>query len=133
MSLRLTLKERPSRFKSKALPKTLFNLKKLPKKLEGIGSIINKRIQLNLSGRLLKKRTGTLHDSWIFDVKANAHGYRLTISSDVVYAAIHNFGGFSGRNHATKIKKTSYVDKAVIQTKLRVRALLKQYMLRIFR
>lgn len=128
-----TIKTKPTGFKSRALPKTLFNLKKLPQKLEGIGSIINKRIKINLSGRLLKKRSGDLHDSWTFDVKANAHGYRLTIGSDIAYAAIHNFGGFSGRNHATKIKKTRYVDKAVIQTKLKVRALLRDYLVKIFR
>lgn len=133
MSFKLNMKARPRGFKSVKLPNALKNLQKIPLQLERIGSLINKRIKLNLSGRLLNKRTGVLHDSWQFEVKAQSIGWRLTIWSEVAYAAIHNFGGFAGKNHASKIKKTRYLDKAVIQTKQQVRALLKKYVVKIWR
>ena len=37
------------------------------------------------------------------------YGANVNIGGTVIYARIHNFGGFTGRNHATKIKKRQFV------------------------
>lgn len=129
----LKITARPHGFKSIALQNTLRNLGKLPTTLAHVGDLVNKRIKQNLSGRILRKRTGKLHDSWDWEMTAINAGWRLTIGSDVVYAAIHNFGGWTGRGHKTKIKKTRYVDRAILASKAKIRSIFRNYMARLTR
>ncbi len=123
----------PKGFKSLMLKKMLNNLPKIPKELAKVGKAINDEIKRNLSGRILQRRSSDLYNSWQWAVSAHNSGWRLIIGSDVVYARIHNFGGFAGRGHKTKIKKTRYVDKAVLKKKVAVRRIMRNYILRIAR
>jgi phage gpG-like protein len=131
--LRVHIKGRPKGFKSPALAAALRNLGRLPEQLGKAGDALTREIKRNLSGRILRRRTGNLHDSWEWGVNARGSGWELVVSSDVVYARIHNFGGFTGRNHATRIKKSRYVDRAVIKQKARIRKIMTDYMARLTR
>lgn len=131
MSLRIYSKTIPRGFKSVALENALRNLGKIPEQLGKIGSVVTTEIKRNLSGRILQRRTGRLHDSWEWAVSALNAGWRLVVGSDVVYARIHEFGGWTGKNHRTKIKKTRYVSRAIIAKKTFVRRILRDYAAKI--
>lgn len=133
MSLKIYSKVYPKGFKSVALANALRNLGKLPHQLGKVGSAITGEIKRNLSGRILNRRSGRLQDSWKWDIKSHGPRWRLIISSDVPYARIHNFGGFTGKGHQTKIRKTRYVDRAVIAKKTQVRRILRDYISTIWR
>jgi len=53
------------------------------------GSIVERQAKHNLSGGRLRARTGRLRGS----VRTEVHGDEARIGSNVVYAAIHEFGG----------------------------------------
>lgn len=111
----------------------LRNLGRLPEELGKVGSAITTEIKRNLSGRILNKRTGKLHDSWAWEVGAKNAGWILAISSEgVPYARIHEWGGMTGRGHKTKIKKSRYVSRAVIAKKEQVRRILRDYISKMF-
>jgi len=131
--LDILMKLYPAKFKSKALDNAVRNLGKLPVQLNRIGALITKAVKRNLSGRILNKRTGKLHDSWQWQISAENSGWSLTVGSDVVYARIHNFGGFTGAGYRTKIRKTRYFDKAILTTKSHIRRLLRDFIVRITR
>ena len=97
-----------------------------------IGSLVTDAIRKNSSGRVLQRRSGRLEESWIWKVQAIKAGWELAISSDAPYARIHEWGGFTGRNHTTKIKKTRYVTRAVLEQKARIRRILRDYVARLF-
>ena len=132
MSLRIYSKASPRGFKSQALHNALRNLGKLPTALGKVGEVITGEIKRNLSGRVLKRRSSKLYDSWSWMVSALSSGWELVVGSDVAYARIHEFGGWTGRNHATKIKKSRYVSRAVIAKKTHVRRILRDYTANIF-
>ena len=132
MSLHLYMKTEPKRFSCPALENALRNLGGLPLQLAKVGDVLVKAIRRNLSNRILKKRTGTLHDSWGWRIAAANQGWVMAVGSDCVYAAIHEFGGWTGRNHATKIPKRRYVSHAVISVKAAVRKLMNDYMTKIY-
>lgn len=132
MSLNFYMKTEPKRFKCPALENALRNLGNLPLQLAKVGDTLTRAIRRNLSNRVLKKRTGRLHDSWSWRIAAANRGWVMSVGSDCVYAAIHEFGGWTGRNHATKIPKRRYVSKAVISTKAAVRKLMRDYVTKIF-
>lgn len=125
--MKIYTKTHPKGFKSPALKNTLRNLGELPYKLGQVGSAITGEIKKNLSGKILHRRSGKLYESWEWEIDKTTHGWRLLISSDVAYSRIHNFGGFTGRNHATRIKKTRYVDRAVIAKKKQVKTILQNW------
>ena len=133
MSLRIYSKAIPKGFKSPALENALRNLGKIPEQLAKVGSAITGEVKRNISGRYLQRRSGKLYDSWEWEVQAASLGWRLTVGSDVAYARIHNFGGFTGKGHRTKIKKTSYLDRAVLAKKEQVRRILRDYMAHLTR
>lgn len=69
---------------------------------------MKRRKMLNKSGtKVLKSRTivkilqdtGTLKRS----IKASSNNQTATVSTDVIYAAIHNFGGKTGRNKSVNM------------------------------
>lgn len=129
----LTIRATPKGFRSIALENAIRNYGKLPNELAKIGRIVTAEIKRNLSGRILKRRSSDLYNSWDWAITAQNRGWRLAIGSDVVYARIHNFGGFTGRGHRTKIRKTRYVDKAVIAKKEQIRRLMRDYVTTITR
>jgi len=133
MSLRVDSRVTPKQFKSVALAAALRNLGRVPDQLAEIGRILTTEIKRNLSGRILQRRTGALHRSWGWEISAANAGWRLAIGSDVAYARIHEFGGWTGKGHRTKIKKSRYVSRAVIAQKVRVRRVLRDYTMRMFR
>lgn len=118
--------------KSVALANALRNLGRIPDQLGRIGSVVTTEIRRNLSGRVLQRRSGKLHDSWTWQIAAKSAGWVLTIGSDVIYARIHEFGGFTGAGHRTRIKKSRYVSRAVIAKKAQIRRLLRDFLTRIF-
>ncbi len=132
MSLTVFMRTEPKQFKAPALENALRNLGNLPLTLAKVGEKLVRAIRRNLSNRILRKRTGRLHDSWIWTIAAENQGWKMVVGSDAVYAAIHEFGGWTGRNHATKIPKRRYVTRAVISTKSAVRKLLRDYVTKIF-
>lgn len=128
----IELRLNPPRFNSIRLAKMQDGYGELPVVLSRIGQLLNKRIKTN-AVRLLTKRSGDLHDSWSWDVTTEGRGWKLIVGSDVVYAAIHNFGGWAGAGHRSRIPKTRYVDRAIIKTKVPIRKLLRDFQLNILR
>ena len=101
--------------------------------MEKLGTVIVKRIKRNLSGRILHKRSGDLHNSWDFVHFMTSKGWTMVAGSDIPYARIHDTGGFAGRNHATKIPKRAYVRKSVVQEARRIRKIMAKFITRIAR
>jgi len=128
----LRIKGNPKGFKSSALAAALRNLGRLPEQLGKVGIAITAEIKRNLSGRILQRRTGRLCDSWDWIIRARNSGWDLVIGSDVVYARIHEFGGWTGAGHRTKIKRTRYVSRAVLAKKVQVQRILRDYIARLF-
>lgn len=56
---------------------------------------VQTRVRAKLTGDVLKERTHHLHDSIHFNVTNDANGVIATVGTDVVYAAIHEYG-FTG-------------------------------------
>jgi len=125
--LKVYSKANPKGFKSPALENALRNLGKIPEELGKIGTVLTAEIKRNSSGRVLQRRSGKLHDSWEWLVSAVNRGWQLAVSSDVIYARIHEFGGWTGKNHATKIKKSRYVSRAIIAKKARIQRITHDY------
>ena len=132
MSLVIFSRVEPKKFKSPALEAALKNLGQLPYQMGLIGSLVTDAIRKNSSGRILQRRSGRLEESWEWRLQAIKAGWELVIASDAPYARIHEWGGFTGRNHATKIKKTRYVTRAVLKQKPRIRRILRDYISRLF-
>ncbi len=119
--------------KSVGLTNALRNLKKIPDRLNRIGQVITAEIGRNLSGRILQRRSGDLYNSWEWQVTAKNAGWDLVIGSDVIYARIHEFGGWTGRDHHTRIKKSRYVSRAITAKRTQVRRILRGFVAKIFR
>jgi len=131
--LQVSIKTRPKGFKSLALAAALRNLGRLPEQLGNIGIAVTAEIKQNLSGRILHRRTGNLHKSWDWKIRAINLGWELAISSEgVAYARIHEFGGWTGAGHRTYIKASRYVTRAVLAKKTQIQRILRDYVARLF-
>lgn len=110
----ITMTARPRKWESPMLKELINRLGDLPKLMGKVGRAVTTEIKMNLSGRILHKRTGNLWASWDWQLKAISQGWRLTIGSEnIPYARIHEFGGMTGKGHKTRIKASCYVSKAV--------------------
>lgn len=95
--------------------------KVLRQRLALIGRLLKKEIAVNLSGRVLNVRSGTLRGSWRRHIVSRLpDGYRLFLWSEVPYARIHEYGGMTGRGHRTRIPKRPYVTPAVAMLESRI-------------
>lgn len=114
------------------------NIKRSLKRIE---KIIVKEIKANLSGRILNVRSGELRRGLQTNISVTKgsgrviqgvlrFGYDL---AEVPYARIHELGGWTGRGHATKIKQTAYMRRAVVTKKNEIRTELKAFTTRLSR
>ena len=86
--------------------------------LEVVSRMLQRSININLSGRVLHRRSGDLLRSWQNRKVANIPGgWRASIWSSWPYARIHELGGMTGRNHATRIPARPYVWTALERNK----------------
>ena len=74
-----------------ALPEML--AARLTQEIERIGGTLRDRVERNLSGAVLRQRSGRLAASIAVNVERVGIGARLSVSSDTPYAAIHEYGG----------------------------------------
>ena len=74
-----------------ALPQTL--AERLAAEVERLGGVVRDRVERNLSGAVLRQRSGRLAGSIAVDVERSGLGASATVSSDAPYAAIHEYGG----------------------------------------
>jgi len=58
-----------------------------------LGDALRARVERNLSGAVLQRRSGRLAGSIDVSVEANGGAVGVTLGSDVPYAAIHEYGG----------------------------------------
>ncbi len=98
-----------------------------------IGKRVVKNTRFNINNRLLGRRSGRLWASFEHKAFRLSDGAAVLIGSDVVYARIHNDGGMTGRNHAARMRKTSYFTKAIVKSKKFIRKQLSGYIGRILR
>ena len=119
-------------------PKKLLHLHRLGQGIEPglkkamgqVGRLVRKRIKMNLSGRILQVRSGRLRRGGGLDIRKIPVGWRAALGvdlGDVPYARIQALGGWTGRGHATKIPKSSYERRALVQEKSRIRNLLERF------
>ncbi len=102
--------------------------------MKQIGNVLVKETKRNLSGRLLRKRSGRLFNS----IKTETHTRGDTIrtrvwSEDVPYSAIHDRGGRTGRKHRTRIKATRYMSKTVQDKRRQINAILQRQLKRVLK
>ena len=125
-------------------PKRSLHLMQFRKKLgPGMGqmlgdveSILRKEVRRNLSGRVLNKRTGLLHSGLESVIRTIRDGVRLEMGFDltkVPYARIHELGGRTGRNHATRIPKRPYLRRALVDKKRQIRNKVARFIVRLAR
>jgi phage gpG-like protein len=74
-----------------ALPQTL--AVRLAQAVERFGDVLRDRVERNLSGDVLQRRSGRLAASIAVDVERSGLAATATVSSDSPYAAIHEYGG----------------------------------------
>ncbi len=99
--------------------------KSLLKRMERIGKRIVKEMKFNVTGSILIRRSGRLFRSLGWRMESIDQGFRLIVGSTkdstIRYAKIHDTGGMTGRNHATRIPKRSYARLAVVGSKYFIR------------
>ncbi len=79
-----------------------------------IGRLLLKGVQLNLSGQVLKKRSGRLYNAWGYQIVTKGSTIQLIVGAfknNVPYDEIHDKGGRTGRNHATLIPARRYYSR----------------------
>lgn len=131
-TLKIKITATPRKFKSERMTRVMNALGELPGLMDSIGEKLTREIKRNLSGRVLNKRSGRLHDSWEWLVEPAERGWRLEVASDVVYARIQDLGGRTGRNYATYIPASQYVQKALDRVKP-VQKLMRDYITRVMK
>jgi phage gpG-like protein len=132
---KLSIRVKPTRFTAISqikLAKTLKQLEQLPEQLGRIGDVFTRAIKYNLNNRVLRRRSGDLHDSWLWAVEAKNRGWHLIISSDIPYSRIQDLGGVTGKGHRTRIPASLYAQSAIKKAKKRLARLMRDYMLRMF-
>lgn len=73
------------------LPQALAD--RLSQEVERLGGVLRERIERNLSGEVLQRRSGRLLGSVSVEVERVGLGASVTVGSDLPYAAIHEYGG----------------------------------------
>jgi phage gpG-like protein len=73
------------------LPQALAD--RLAQEIERLGGVLRDRIDRNLSGEVLQRRTGRLAGSITVEAERVGLGASVTVASDSPYAAIHEYGG----------------------------------------
>ena len=73
------------------LPQTL--AQRLTQEVERLGGVLRDRVERNLSGIVLRQRSGRLAGSIAVNVERVGLGVNLSVSSDAPYAAVHEYGG----------------------------------------
>jgi phage gpG-like protein len=73
------------------LPQALAD--RLSQEVERLGGVLRERIERNLSGEVLQRRSGRLLGSVSVEVERVGLGASVTVGSDSPYAAIHEYGG----------------------------------------
>jgi phage gpG-like protein len=73
-----------------ALPQALAD--RLSQEIEQLGGVLRARIERNLSGVVLQRRTGRLLGSISVEAERVGMGASVTVGSDSPYAAIHEYG-----------------------------------------
>jgi len=66
---------------------------RLTQEIGRVGGVLRDRVERNLSGAVLRQRSGRLAASIAVEVERVGIGARLSVSSDTPYAAIHEYGG----------------------------------------
>ncbi len=79
---------------ARQLPDTVF---------EAVNLLKNEIKSKALSGQILKVQTGVLRRSVKTDTWGSGKKSGGKVGTNIVYAPIHEFGGRTGRNHASKI------------------------------
>jgi phage gpG-like protein len=74
-----------------ALPQTL--AARLAEEVARLGDVLRDRVDRNLSGDVLQRKSGRLAGSIAVDVERTGLSAIATVSSDAPYAAIHEYGG----------------------------------------
>ena len=83
--------------------------------------ILHKELTINMTGNVLHKRSGDLLRSWRGKkVSKMPDGFELVKGSSLVYSAIHEAGGMTGRGHRTRIPAGRYVSIAMERSRLRI-------------
>jgi phage gpG-like protein len=74
-----------------ALPQSL--AARLAREVDRLAELLRDRVERNLSGQVLQRRSGRLAGSIAVAVERSGLGAGATVSSDAPYAAIHEYGG----------------------------------------
>jgi len=90
------------------------------------GYILEAQIKQHLDNNILQRRTSRLYSSVTTQVKALTGGLQLKVGPNVVYAAIHEFGGWAGKNNRVRIPARPYVFPAWEKKKSEVMAEIKR-------
>ena len=96
--------------------RTIEKLKSLPNTLRKalVLSVDQGALEIqNRSKELAPYKTGNLRRSITKSLIPASGGLSQRIGTDVVYAAIHEFGGVTGRGHRTRIKARPYFRPAI--------------------
>lgn len=127
----------------KAAQKKLDRLKKASPKEAAVAinkflALIEKKVKINLSGKLLnvgKDHGGRLRRSFglIKSELANLRKLWGRIGSNIVYAAIHEFGGRAGRGLSVILKARKYFSKAINDASKNFNKILDEMLARIVR
>ena len=76
--------------------------------------IIGGKLERNLNNVILNRVTGLLSGSFHIE-RASDYNLRGKIGSPVRYSAIHEYGGWAGRNRKVRIPARKYFSKSVKQ------------------
>jgi phage gpG-like protein len=128
-----SVSSRPAGFKSVVLTEALKNFGKLPKLMIELGQVVTQNIKDNASGKILNIRTGRLWHSWGWQVGATNAGWQTIVGSDCVYSRIHNYGGWTGKNHKTHLPARHYVDLALTKSHVKINQLFKNFVANMWR
>jgi phage gpG-like protein len=74
-----------------ALPQSL--ARRLDAEVEQLGVMLRDRVERNLSGDVLQRRSGRLAASIAVSVQRSGLALETSVASDAPYAAIHEYGG----------------------------------------
>lgn len=86
----------------------------LERRLQIVDRMLQSEININLSGRVLNRRSGDLFRSWQNkSIKRIAGGMRLTKKSSLPYTRIHELGGMAGRGRSVRIPARPYIRPAI--------------------
>lgn len=108
----------------------------LPAALRKSSRVLKKQVKVNLSGKVLNVRSGRLRNSLEIEERATMGGHQIEIGYDlkrVVYARIHELGGFAGRGRTVKIPKRPYLRRALVEKKREIRTILRNFITKLMR